>query len=265
MPANHNLRALRESRNITVLDVELKSRRISETKSDKWFHISNTRLTQLENDPLSEIGICELFSLSAIYHIRMTELMRLYFNLDVEELDKYNLIAFPNKTQLLSEVPEAYRTTELLTSLVKDKTTLLPGKVLSANDRPDVPIPDPDSQYISYGYIGLDDFTMDPLIRPGSYVQVDTRQNKLLLIPWRTEYKRPIYFVELQDGYACSWCELQGSQLLVVPYHSSHVSVRRFHYPKEAEIVGRVIGFDTDCVDEDSVNQKDPNSRNNLR
>ncbi len=116
MPANHNLRALRESRNVTVLDVELESGRIAEAKGDKWFHISNTRLAQLENDPLSEIGICELFSLSAIYHIRMNEFMCLYFNVDVEELEKYNLIAFPNKTRLLSEVPEAYRTTELLKS-----------------------------------------------------------------------------------------------------------------------------------------------------
>ena len=97
MPANHNLRALREVRNVTVRDVELESGRIAEAKGDKWFHISNTRLTQLENDPLSEIGICELFSLSAIYQIRMSEFMRLYFNVDVEELDKYNLIAFPNK------------------------------------------------------------------------------------------------------------------------------------------------------------------------
>ena len=105
MPANHNLRALRESRNLTVLDVEFESRRIAETKGDKWFHISNTRLTQLENDPLSEVGIRELFSLSVIYHIRITELMRIYFDVDVEEMEKYHLIAFPNETRLLSEDP----------------------------------------------------------------------------------------------------------------------------------------------------------------
>ena len=96
MPPNHNLRALRESRNLTVRDVELESRKIAEAKGDKRFFISNTRLTQLENDPLSEVGICELFSLSLIYHIRMTEIMRLYFDVDVEEMEKYQLIAFPN-------------------------------------------------------------------------------------------------------------------------------------------------------------------------
>ncbi|MFN2514145.1 MAG: hypothetical protein ABR568_22375 [Pyrinomonadaceae bacterium] len=63
------------------------------------------------------------------------------------------------------------------------------------------------------------------------------------MIPWRNEYERPIYFLELRDGYACGWCELQGNQLLVIPYIGSHVSIRRFHYPEEAEIVGRVMGL----------------------
>jgi hypothetical protein len=265
MPTNQNLRSLRDSRNITVREVELESRRIAEAKSDKRFYISHTRLTQLENDPLSDPGIWKLFSLSSIYQVKITDLMRLCHNVDVEEIDKYNLIAFPNKTRSLSEVPNAYRTIELLESLAKDpdKNTLLPGKVLSGDDRPDVPIPDPDSQYISYGYIGLDDFTMYPLIRPGSFVQIDTRQNKLRLIAWRNEYERPIYFIELRDAYACGWCELQGNQLLLIPHMLSHVSIRRFSYPKEAEIVGRVTAFDTHCVDENSVNQKAPNRRNN--
>jgi len=242
MPANQNLKTLRDSRNVTVREVELESRRIAEAKGDKRFYISNARLTQLENDPLSEIGICELFSLSAIYQIRMSEFMRLYFNVDVEELDKYNLIAFPNKTRSLSEVPNAYRTIELLESLAKDpdKNTLLPGKVLSGDDRPDVPIPDPDSQYIRYGYIGLDDFTMYPLIRPGSFVEIDQRQNKVKPGAWQNEFDRPIFFVELRDGYACSWCELDGNQLILVPCPQSRGQVRHLRYPTDADIVGRV-------------------------
>ena len=55
--------------------------------------------------------------------------------------------------------------------------------------------------------------------------------------------------VELRDGYACGWCELQGNQLLIIPHHSSPASVRRFTYPREAEIVGRVVGYSTSCVD----------------
>jgi transcriptional regulator with XRE-family HTH domain len=247
MPTIQNLKALRDSRNVTVREVELESRRIAEAKGDKRFYISNARLTQLENNPSSEPSLWKLFSLSAIYHVRITELMRFY-NVDADESDKYNAIATPGRTCLLSHVPEVYRTDESIRGLVKfpDKTILLPG-----DHKPDGAKLNPDSQF-SYGYIGLDDFTMYPLIRPGSFVMVDTGQNKLRLIAWRTEYERPIYFVELRDGYCCGWCELQGNQLLLIPHHSSRVGIRRFTYPKEAEIVGRVMKFSTSCATNES-------------
>jgi transcriptional regulator with XRE-family HTH domain len=263
MPANQNLKTLRDSRNVTVREVELESRRIAKAKGDKRFYISNARLTQLENDPLSEPSLWKLFSLSAIYHVRITELMRFY-NVDADESDKYNAIATPGRTRLLSDVPDVYRTSEFLRGLVKfpDKTTLLPRVVQAGDDKPDVVTPDPDNQFTTYGYIGLDDFTMYPLIRPGSFVALDTRQNKLRLIAWCTEYERPIYFVELRDGYSCGWCELQGNQLLLIPHHSSPVSIRRFTYPREIEIVGRVMKFSTRCVDRGFPDSETPKRRN---
>jgi transcriptional regulator with XRE-family HTH domain len=259
MPTNQNLKALRDSRNITVREVELESRRIAEAKGDKRFYISNARLTQLENDPLSEPSLWKLFSLSAIYNVRFTELMRFY-NLDTDKTDEYNAIATPGGTRLLPDMPHAYRTTEFLKDLIKmpEKTTLLPRLVQSVDDKSDVAKLDGDSQFTSYGYIGLDDFTMYPLIRPGSFVWLDTRQNKLRLIARRTEYERPVYFVELRDGYSCAWCELQGNQLLLIPHHSSPVSIRRFTHPKEAEIVGRVVKFSTPWVDQGSGDSETP-------
>src|SRR5262249_11466115 len=80
-------------------------------------------------------------------------------------------------------------------------------------------------------------------------LQIDTSQNKLHANGWHNEYERPIYFIELRQAYACGWCELQGDQLLIIPHHSSPASVRRFTYLREAEIVGLVIGYSTDCVD----------------
>lgn len=250
MPTKENLKALRDSRNVTVRQVELESRKIAEAKGDGRFYISNARLTQLENDPLSEPSLWKLFSLSEIYNVKITELMRLY-NVDADESDKYDAIATPEYTRLLSDLPDFYRTTELLRGLVKvpEKTTLMPGAALSPNDKREVAHANRDSQFLSCGYIGLDDFTMYPLIRPGSFVWIDTRQNKPRLIAWRTQYERPIHFVELRDGYVCGWCELQENQLLIIPHHSSRVPIRRFTYPKEAEIVGQVVKFCTSCVD----------------
>jgi transcriptional regulator with XRE-family HTH domain len=244
MPANAKLKALRDSRNISLRKVEFESHRIAEAKGDRRFYISNTRLTQLENDPLSEPSVCKLFSLSAIYRVSMIELLRFY-DVDSDESDKYSAVATPGETRLLSSVPDTYRTVESLRDLVKfpDKTTLLPREVRSR----DVANLDPETKNISFGYIGLADFTMYPMIRPGSFVWIDARQNNVRMIPCRNEHERPIYFVELRDGYSCTWCELQGNQLLLIPHPSSPVSVQHFRYRKEAEIVGRVVKFHTSC------------------
>jgi hypothetical protein len=78
------------------------------------------------------------------------------------------------------------------------------------------------------------------LIRPGSFVEIDERQNKVKPGTWQNEFDRPIFFVELREGYACSWCELDGNQLLLIPYPQSRKQIRQVRYPTEADIVGRV-------------------------
>ena len=60
---------------------------------------------------------------------------------------------------------------------------------------------------------------------------------------WRTQFDRPIYFVELRDGYACSWCELEGRQLRLIPHPCSPCVTRCLPFPDEAEIAGRVTGI----------------------
>ncbi len=101
-----------------------------------------------------------------------------------------------------------------------------------------------------YGYIGLGDFTLYPLIRPGSLVQIDPDQRRISGEKWNTEFDRPIYFVELRNGYICSWCQIGRGQLIVIPHPHSHQDVRRFEYPSEAEIVGRVTGVTMRIVEE---------------
>jgi transcriptional regulator with XRE-family HTH domain len=105
---------------------------------------------------------------------------------------------------------------------------------------------------IIYAHLGSSDFTMYPIIRPGAFLKIDTSQNQLATAAWRNEYERPIFFIELREAYACGWCELQGNQLLIIPHPSSPAGVRRFTYPREAEIVGRVIGYSTCCFDLES-------------
>jgi transcriptional regulator with XRE-family HTH domain len=243
--AGQQLKLLRNRRSITVRDVEQASRRIAEAKGDKRFQISNGWLAQLENGG-SEPSVSKLFSLSVIYHVPFMDLLRLY-DVDVDNKEKYESIANPHLTQLLSHdtVADIHLECSTATSLVSAQPTqqasvlpVAPGDV-HQNGR----------QNIAYGHLGSADLTMYPLIRPGSLLQIDTAQNKLQSAAWHNEFDRPLYFVELRDSYACGWCEIQGNQLLIIPHHSSPASVRRFTFPREAEIVGRVIGYYTRCID----------------
>jgi hypothetical protein len=93
-----------------------------------------------------------------------------------------------------------------------------------------------------YGFVGLDDRTMFPIIRPGSIVQIDQNQRKVVQSKWEDEDDRAIYFVELRGEFVCSWCEMRDGYLSAVPHPKSKCQVRRFAYPREAEVVGRVIG-----------------------
>ena len=74
-----------------------------------------------------------------------------------------------------------------------------------------------DLRHCLCGCIGLEDYTLFPLIRPGSFVDIDARQNKVKASNWQNEFDRPIYFFELRNDYACSWCEFDGNQLILVP------------------------------------------------
>ena len=233
------LKTLRNARNITVREVEQGSRRIAEAKGDKRFCISNGWLAQLENGA-SEPNIQKFFSLGVIYRVSVQDLLRLY-GVDIDEREKYESIADPYLTRLIVHTAdgEPNSNEHAETSLIPHCDSHVSG---NSNHTP----------HILHGQLGLNDFTMHPMIRPGALLRIDTRQNKLVTGTWRNEYERPIYFIELRDAYACGWCELQGHELLIIPHPSSQRSVRRFMHPREAEIVGRVVGYDTGCVDLDS-------------
>ncbi|HEX6719670.1 MAG TPA: helix-turn-helix transcriptional regulator [Pyrinomonadaceae bacterium] len=246
MPAGQELKTLRNRRNITVRDVEQASRRIADVKGDKRFCISNGWLAQLENG-VSEPSICKLFSLSVIYRANFLDLVRLY-NVDVDHKEKYEPVANPDLTQLISQNGDRAFTE---TSTHQDpSTSLQPMSARQLAGAEDC------APHIVYGHLGLADFTMYPMIRPNALLKIDTSQSKLVQIAWGNEYERPIYFIELRESYACGWCDLQGNQLLILPHHSSPASVRRFTYPREAEIVGRVVGYSTPCVHLESESVK---------
>ena len=72
-----------------------------------------------------------------------------------------------------------------------------------------------------YGYVGLDDHMMEPLLRPGSLVLVDPARQQVRADGWLCEFERPIYFVELR-GLPVRVVLNRGARFDPA-YHSRHV------------------------------------------
>jgi transcriptional regulator with XRE-family HTH domain len=112
-----------------------------------------------------------------------------------------------------------------------DETTLL---------SPGGPSPAP----YKWGIIGKQDRTLEPLIAPGSVVQIDTGRREISpRKEWARELQRPIYFLSTGEAYFCGWCELDPLEelLTLVPHPLSPASSRRWKYRKEVETIGRVV------------------------
>jgi transcriptional regulator with XRE-family HTH domain len=251
MSAGHNLRTLRLARHLTVRDVEQATLRLAKSKDDRRFIVSNGWLTRLERG-VSGPGIHKLFSLSVVYNVSFVALLKLY-NVDISEREKFLPVVYSDSTQLLSS--EIVKDSRAANSPLDAQTGLV-GGVSAVGIELSSSVTRLSSDSISYGYIGLKDFTMYPLIRPGAFVRIDVRQKRVETQAFHSEYDRPIYFIELRGAYACGWCELQEKELLIIPHQSSLSAVRQFSYPREAEIVGRVVSFDTRCVDSDLTTRK---------
>jgi len=96
-----------------------------------------------------------------------------------------------------------------------------------------------------YGYIGLNDRRMAPILRPGSMVLVDTVLRTVEDANWSNEYDRPLYFVETRSGYRCGWFQKQKSRLIMQPHTLSRCAPEVWRTPAEAEILGKVVGVIT--------------------
>lgn len=247
MGVGEKLKSIRKDLGISARQVERYSRQIAEAEGNAKFYISNAWLSQIETaGPVPSVQ--KLYTLSVIYRINFVELLNL-FGIDLDRIGLHQLELRLPKTNLARlEVYNEQRTimfpVRLHNGFRLDKTTLLSRMVTIWGEVPIAVIRHLDIRHSLYGYIGLRDHAMDPLIPAGSFVQIDNRVREVLQSSsWRTELDRPVYFVKIPGGYACSWCEQKGNQLTLVPHPLSHSRLRHFAYAREAKIIGRVTGI----------------------
>jgi hypothetical protein len=91
-----------------------------------------------------------------------------------------------------------------------------------------------------YGLIGTEDWSMFPIIPPGSLVVIDEARRKILNSGWASEFERPIYFLEHREGYVCGWCTLREDRLIVQTHPASFCDPESYLYPAEIEVIGQV-------------------------
>jgi transcriptional regulator with XRE-family HTH domain len=208
------------------------------------FTISHARLVQIENEG-STPSLQKLFALSIVYGVPLVRLLDLYLNLD-SAARLHSSMQLPN-THLSSiehATGQAHAPTTANRALaVENKET----RVLNSSTEIHPEALSPLIRHLRngkfrYGLIGSSDYTMYPMIRPGSMVQIDDSRKTPKPARYQSEYDRPIYFIELRGKFICSWCELHGNRLVSTPHPASPCRTQVFAYPNEAEIVGQVIG-----------------------
>jgi len=250
--AGERIKALRLKARMTTREVERLSLEISRSKRNPEFYISHAWLADIENGEFTP-SIYKLYSLSAIYQSRFNDLLK-YFGITLSDINLDRLAVRLPRTHLVSgQVSGAQEEIRVPVQLASDssfdQTKMLQAVPEAWQKLPLAVLQHLNTKDMLYGYVGFQDYTLYPLIRPGSFVEIDSRQNKIASNSWTSEHDRPIYFVELRDSYVCSWCQLDGRQLSIIPHPISRLPVRTYKYPDEAEIVGRVTAVAMRLVD----------------
>ena len=236
-------RTLRESLRLTLRDVETLSYRIAAEHQRPEFAIPFSRLFAIEAKGVVP-NIYRLYSLSAIYGFEFGELLG-WYGVDLRDIPADLKVCDVPQTRRLEhdyrsqsiripvEIDPSFNAenTMNLTMLVR-KWGTVPFAYLESLSR----------QEFIHAYVGSKDYTMHPLIPPGSFLQIDESRSKIENRGWKSEHERPVYFVETRrDGFRVGWCSLSDRKLTVHPHPLSPTPVKFYLHPQDAEIVGQVV------------------------
>jgi len=232
------LRAARERLGLTYRDVERASYELAYQRRRPDFIVHLSRLADIENRDVVP-SLYKLYALAAIYHLDPHQVCQWYEVPFEEHFSDGSQLPAPNTH--LAAAPASLRLpirfdpgfdpkrTEFLSRMV-ERWGQLEGTLFNQQPR------------YRYGYVGLSDRMMDPLLRPGSLVMLDPALREICNSDWGNEYERPIYFIETRERYRCSWCQRDSDQIILLPHPLSGCNPEYYRHPDEAEIIGQVVG-----------------------
>lgn len=243
--AGLKLKQIRERLKLTLRAVEEFSLEIAEAERNSEFNVSIARLNQIENDG-SLPSVFKLYSLAVVYHMNLNEVLALY-QIDLGKMEEHRRMKPLARTHPISpwaEDPERMMRFPIRfdPGFRPEKTAFISRLIETWGEIPLGLLATLDFKKFRYGYIGLDDHTMGPLLRPGSIVQIDETRRRVVNEGWVDEAGRPIYFIELRYSYECCWCFQRGKELTMIPHPLSTLGPRTIHVPDEGEVLGQVVG-----------------------
>ncbi len=244
LSAGMDLRKIREGLGLTMRDVENASQRISEHRGSEEYLIPPSRLSDIETKGVIP-SIFRFYSLAAIYHKSVKSLLQLY-GIDLDAVNSEWGASQPSRSHIVTIDNERAAFSipvKMDPGFDLSETSDMGRMVQQWGVVPLSMLSHLASQDYIYAYIGTDDFTMYPILHPGSFVQVDESRRRVVEQTWRSEYERPIYFVETRDGFTCCWCSVRSNALVLQPHPLSPVPVRILKHPQEAEVIGQVVGI----------------------
>jgi transcriptional regulator with XRE-family HTH domain len=241
MDPGFRLRQIRERLGLTYRDVERASLALARAHTRPQFTLHISRLAEIENGGVVP-SLHKLYALAVVYHLHPLKILE-WYDMSLERLLGDAVTFTSPQTHLMASLGFS-ATEKLATSVPPDGTEFLARNAADGTGLKDV-LNSENGHHHRYGCIGLRDRRMEPILRPGSIVLVDVSVRRLQENEWGNEYDRPMYFVELHDGYRCGWFQQQGARLAMHPHPLSRCMPESWVTPDDAEIVGRVVGIVT--------------------
>jgi transcriptional regulator with XRE-family HTH domain len=235
------LKRVRERLKLTYRDVERASQQLAHRRANDEFAIALSRLADIENKGTVPT-IFRLYTLCAIYQLSVQEVLG-WYGVQTDLLPAESLLMPLNETRMVElpttasfTVPQPadceidLNSTTFLSHVIrrwgKTGLSLLNGWDLGRQ---------------RFGFIGLEDWSMYPLLHPGALVLIDERMRRIATDGWTNELDRPIYFLEHRGGFRCGWCAAYEDRILVQP-HPSSLQKPGWYAIGEIDVIGQVTG-----------------------
>jgi transcriptional regulator with XRE-family HTH domain len=241
--AGQRLRRARERLNLRFRDVEQASQRIAERHKNPEFAVLLSRLSDIESHGTLP-SIYRLYSLCCIYRLDLIEVLGWYSipfdsigaDAAMIEIEKTHGIGFS------TDGAEVLLPISLDPGIDLRRTFFVSEVVQRWGKLPLALVGGLDVKKYRYGFVGTEDWSMNPAIPAGALLVIDDTKRKIASSGWHNQAERPIYFLEHRDGFYCRWCSVRDGTISLIPDPSSDAPVLTFR-TEEIDVIGQVIGL----------------------